>query len=87
MVRPLGNRQLALLRQLANPYLFLVVGDSVARSLEKRGLVAARSDSADALYQITPAGMRTIADAWQDGKIGFDLRAATSVNEGKSDAG
>ena len=64
--RPLGPRQLELLRGLANPCA-LVVPDPVSRSLVKRGLLAADPDGSFA--HITPAGLRALADAADDGRV------------------
>lgn len=69
--RPLGTRQIDLLRQLANPHLFLIIGDKVAESLVRRGLVA-ETGVKGGFFQITPAGMRLMADMWEAGKITFD---------------
>jgi hypothetical protein len=76
----LGKRQIDLLRALANPHLFMVVGDAVCVSLAKRGLLKAvrkpkpRGDGKPdhgAFYQITPAGMRVVADLWQSRVVSF----------------
>lgn len=68
---PLGKNQLERLLGLASPSSLLVVGgDRVIRSLERRGLVApAVKDRPDAWLQITPAGMRALADALEAGQL------------------
>lgn len=69
---PLGKHQIELLRQMANPWLRLIVGDKTTESLVKRGLLAPRSKDKDSFYQITPAGMRAVADLWEAKKIKFE---------------
>lgn len=56
---------------LGSPSTLLVVGgDLVSRSLVKRGLVAPRlPEKPDAWLQITPAGMRALADAYEAGQL------------------
>lgn len=76
----LGKRQIDLLQALANPRLFMIVGDAVCVSLAKRGLLKAirkpqaRPDGKPdfgAFYQITPAGMRVLANLWQSRAVKF----------------
>jgi hypothetical protein len=76
----LGKRQIDCLHALANPHLFMIVGDAVCLSLAKRGLLKAvrkpeiRADGKPdygAFYQITPAGMRVLADLWQSRVVKF----------------
>ena len=69
-MRPLGKLQLERLLGLASPSMMLIVGDSVSKSLVKRGLLRANfSDKPDAWHRITPAGMRVLADAYEAGQI------------------
>ena len=72
-MRPLGNKQRELLGQLGSPGRFLIVGDKVAESLARRGLLAAQGKNADSFYQITPAGLRALADEWESGRLEFKL--------------
>jgi hypothetical protein len=67
----LGRRQTELLRQLANPWLHLIVPDKIALSLARRGFLAARSKSGDGFYSITPDGLRVVADLMDAGAIEF----------------
>lgn len=68
--RPLGKNQLERLLGLANPSSLLVVGDAVSESLVKRGLLAPKfEDKPDAWHRITPAGMRSLADAFEAGLL------------------
>lgn len=71
MGRPLGKNQSWLLRQLANPWLILIVGDREARSLAKRGLLKAHGAGGDSHYQITPDGLRLVADEMEAGTMVF----------------
>lgn len=81
MTRALGSRQLAYLKALGHPSTYLVVGDAGARSLAKRGLLRAfgkaRKGRRDSFYGITPAGMRALADALEDGRIARALPGKT----------
>ena len=82
----LGRRQTELLRQLANPFLFLIVGDRVADSLVKRGLLA-ETGPTGGFYQITPAGLRHVADLWEAGAVRFEREKPGSLevdSEGKA---
>lgn len=68
--RPLGKRQLERLLGLANPCHLLVVGDGpVIASLVKRGMLAPKKGDPKAWLQITPAGMRTLAAAFEHGLL------------------
>lgn len=68
--RPLGKNQLERLLGLASPSSLLVVGDAVSKSLVKRGFLAPKfDDRPDAWHQITPAGMRWLADAFEAGLL------------------
>lgn len=78
MARPLGKHQLRLLLQLGSPGMRLVVGDRLSRSLERRGLLRATGgpvktddgrDLPPGLFQITPAGLRALADALERGQL------------------
>ena len=70
-MRPLGKHQLRLLACIGSPFSLLIVGDKVADSLAKRGLAQARfqDKSPDGFYQITPEGLRVLADALEGGCI------------------
>lgn len=70
-MRPLGKRQWSLLKGLASPGMFLILGDKVSDSLVRRGLLVSRAADGDGLLQITPAGMRMVADAWEAGEIDY----------------
>lgn len=69
----LGKRQIALLRQMSNPWLHLIVPDEVALSLERRGLLASKAKTGDGFYSITPDGLRTVADLMDAGTIEFPV--------------
>lgn len=69
-MRTLGRNQLERLLGIASPSCMLVVGDKVSASLIKRGLAKFNfPDTPDAWHQITPAGMRALADAYEAGKL------------------
>ena len=63
----LGAQQLDLLVFLARPTSAMVCADRLSESLRRRGLVRNLAD--DGMVQITPAGLRAIADAWDAGRI------------------
>ena len=65
----LGRHQLRLLLTLGSPSMRLVVANKVSRSLEARGLVRAQSPDGNGLVQITPAGLRALADAFEAGHL------------------
>jgi hypothetical protein len=67
----LGKNQLERLLGLASPTSLLVVGgDRVIRSLAKRGMVKAKDPcKPNAWLQITPAGLRVLADALEAGEL------------------
>ncbi len=69
--RPLGKNQIERLLGLASPSLLLIVGgDSLSQSLVKRGLLASKAkNDPKAWLQITPAGMRALADAFEAGLL------------------
>lgn len=69
--RPLGKNQLERLLGLASPYSLLVVGgEPVIESLAKRGLLKPKSKAnPKSFMQITPAGMRALADAFEAGLL------------------
>jgi len=70
MMRPLGKLQIERLMALASPSMLLIVGDAVSKSLVKRGLLVPKfPDTPEAFHVITPAGMRTLADAYETGKL------------------
>lgn len=73
MPRPLGSKQRELLGALASPTRFMIVGNSVAESLARRGLLAAQGKEGKSFYQITPAGLRALADEWEEGRLEFKL--------------
>ena len=82
-MRPLGTRQAERLRMLANPFLAQIVGDAVTTSLEGRGLVTVhnRKDETDkhgAFVQISPEGLRVVAEMWETGCIHFPLPEPSS---------
>lgn len=70
-MRPLGKQQLQRLLGLASPSSLLIVGgDPVSFSLVKRGLLAPKiADKPGAWLQITPSGMRALADAFEAGLL------------------
>ena len=69
-MRPLGKLQLERLMGLASPSALLIVGDVISKSLVKRGLLRPNfPDTPDAWHRITPAGMRTLADAYEAGQL------------------
>lgn len=63
----LGKKQLRLLAPMGNPFFLLVVGDKLSDSLVKRGLL--KPTRGDSLFQITPAGLRVLADAHERGEL------------------
>lgn len=70
MTRPLGKNQLERLLGLASPCSLLVVGDGrVIQSLVKRGMLKPKKGDPKAWLQITPAGMRALADAFEAGAL------------------
>lgn len=77
-MRALGKQQLGLLAALGSPNRFLIVGDRrEAQSLLRRGLLMAHAPATpevpwDTYLQITPAGLRALADAFEAGRITFD---------------
>lgn len=71
MPRPLGRKQIELMRGLASPGMFLVIGNPVVESLCRRGFAKCHDPERGAMYQITPAGMRHLADEWEAGRIDF----------------
>ena len=73
MPRPLGSRQRELLGKMGCPGRFLIVGDKVVESLARRGLLAAQGKRGDSFYQITPAGLRALAEEWEAGRLEFKL--------------
>lgn len=70
-MRPLGKNQLERLLGLASPgSLLIVAGDRVSQSLVQRGcLKPMKPDDQKAWLQITPAGMRALADAFEAGLL------------------
>lgn len=71
MMRPLGKNQLERLLSLASPSMLLVVGSGkLERSLVKRGMLKPKKPNQPmAFLQITPAGMRTLAAAFEHGLL------------------
>jgi hypothetical protein len=66
----LGKLQLERLMGLASPSMLMVVGDTVSKSLVKRGLLKPNfPNNPDAWHRITPAGMRVLADAYEAGQL------------------
>lgn len=67
----IGKHQLERLLGLASPASLLIVGgDRVSQSLVKRGLVKpCKPADPKAWLQITPAGMRALADAHEAGEL------------------
>lgn len=69
-MRPLGKHQLEFLMGLSSPTCLMVVGNAVSKSLVKRGLLKPHfPDKPEAWHRITPAGMRTLADAFEAGQL------------------
>ena len=73
MMRPLGSKQRELLGMLSSPTRFMIVGNAVAESLARRGLLAAQGEDGTGFFQITPAGLRVLADEWEAGRLEFKL--------------
>lgn len=69
-MRPLGKRQIETLIGLASPASAMVIGNAVTAALARRGLVALHGSGKEpnAMVQITPSGLRALADAWEAGK-------------------
>jgi hypothetical protein len=67
----IGKNQLQQLLGLASPNSLLIVGrDRVSQSLVKRGLLAPKkANDPGAWLQVTPAGMRVLADAFEAGLL------------------
>jgi hypothetical protein len=63
----LGKHQLRLLATMASPFVRLIVPDSVARSLEVKGLVEPTVEGS--FYAITPLGLRELADQLERGNL------------------
>ncbi len=70
-MRPLGRNQLERLLGLASPSSLLVVGgDRVSESLVRRGLLQPKKpEDSNGWLQITPAGMRALADEFEAGTL------------------
>ena len=84
-MRPLGSKQRELLGQLGSPGRFLIVGDKVAESLARRGLLAAQGKEGKSFFQITPAGLRALAHEWESGRLEFKLdEKPKATHEGES---
>lgn len=66
----LGKRQIEWLATLANPSMFLVVGDRVSDRLIALGLARPRGRN-NSFVQITAAGWRALADAADAGRYAF----------------
>lgn len=87
-MRALGRLQLDLLAKLASPSLFLVVGKPLSTSLVRRGLMRAHgapappNDPHGGFVQITPAGLRALADAWEAGRLSFDPPSLRAERKG-----
>lgn len=63
----LGKNQVETLATLAVPTTAMIAPNAIARSLVKRGLL--RVSDTGGFACITPAGLRTLADELEDGKI------------------
>ena len=69
-MRRLGKLQLERLMSLASPSCLMVVGDSISKSLVRRGLLKPNfPDKPDAWHRITPSGMLALADAYDAGLL------------------
>lgn len=66
---PLGKNQLHWLLVLGSPARRVVTGDRAVRSLVKRGLLKAAGSDGDSIFQITPDGLRALADAHERGDL------------------
>jgi hypothetical protein len=66
----LGKNQLQRLLGLASPSSLLVVGDKLSATLVRRGLLKPKDGTdRNAWLQITQAGMRVLADAFEAGLL------------------
>lgn len=67
----LGALQLERLFALANPSMYLIVGDDrLSQSLVRRGLLRPKSRKHPrAMLHITPSGLRALADAYERGDL------------------
>lgn len=81
MTRPLGCRQRYLLRLMVDPNRFLIYGNRVADSLARRGLVKPHGRDGRSGYQITPAGLRHVADEMEAGTMTFDPPARRECHQ------
>ena len=75
----LGRKQRDLLMNMANPWLILIVGNQTARSLERKGLLVARGEDGDSIYQISAGGLRQVADEINAGTMVFPWKPRLSV--------
>jgi hypothetical protein len=81
----LGTRQLKLLRSVGTTKA-IVVGDKLSRRLCDLGLMKAMGD--DSFICVTPAGLRALADAADQGRIDlFKMPERTPVDEQRVDRG
>ena len=69
-MKRLGTRQREKLRVMSYPLYFQVVPDRVTDSLVRIGLMTATSETGG-FVQITPMGLRVIADEWDAGRVAF----------------
>lgn len=84
-MRPLGKLQIERLLGLASPSMLMVVGDAISASLIKRGLLKPRfPDTPEAFHQITPNGMRILAEVYESGRLDQFMKFPTkrSVSNG-----
>ena len=65
----LGRKQLDFLASMAGVYRSLVVPDKMTRSLCALGLMVSWSKKTDGFIVLTPAGLRAVADALENGGI------------------
>lgn len=64
----IGARQLELLFTMASPAMVLLTPRAEARSLARHGLLQPYGSTGEAL-RISPAGLRTLADALEHGAL------------------
>lgn len=85
MARPLGKNQLQQLFGMAAPSSLLIVGDdAVSQSLVRRGLLKPmKPERPGAFLQITPAGMRVLADAFEAGSLDQFFKWPPGLMKGK----
>ena len=79
MTRPLGKHQRDALAAVADPTVAAISTGAVWRTLAKRGFVRPLASDQDSFFVITPAGLRTLADELEAGRIKQELSQRDGV--------